>query len=114
VIVLPPDLQIQFEKLKPFTQRVIETVFAIPPGQVMSYGEVAKAVGSPRAARQVVRVLSSCSEKYALPWHRVVNKDRCVALKDPRLAMEQIARLRSEGLSVTDEGQIGQRVPWEK
>ncbi len=59
----------------PFTQRVIDTIKNIPIGQVMTYGEVARAAGSPRAARQVVRILHTLSESEALPWHRVVNKD---------------------------------------
>lgn len=59
----------------PFTQRVIDIIKTIPSGQVMSYGEVARAAGSPRGARQVVRILHSLSETEGLPWHRVVNKD---------------------------------------
>lgn len=60
-------------KLNLFTERVIRIIGAIPSGYVMSYGQVAAAAGSPRGARQVVRVLHSMSEKYALPWHRVIN-----------------------------------------
>jgi len=95
-----------FTKLTAFTQQVILAVRAIPVGQVRSYGDVAALAGSPRAARQVVRILSSCSAKYELPWQRVVNKAGSVALKDPALALEQIARLRGEGLHVTDAGQV--------
>ncbi len=59
----------------PFTQRVIDTIKAIPLGQVMTYGEVARTAGSPRGARQVVRILHSLSDVENLPWHRVVNKN---------------------------------------
>lgn len=59
----------------PFTQRVIAIIKEIPTGQVMSYGDVARAAGSPRGARQVVRILHSLSETENLPWHRVVNKN---------------------------------------
>ena len=39
----------------------------------MTYGQIATLAGSPRGARQVVRVLHTLSEKYKLPWHRVIN-----------------------------------------
>ncbi len=56
-----------------FTERVIRIIQGIPAGHVMTYGQVAAAAGSPRGARQVVRVLHSMSEKYNLPWHRIIN-----------------------------------------
>lgn len=64
-----------------FTQRVINVIKSIPRGKVMTYGLVAKAAGSPRAARQVVRILHSMSEKEKLPWHRVINSEGKIALK---------------------------------
>jgi methylated-DNA-protein-cysteine methyltransferase related protein len=56
-----------------FTMRIVNIIQAIPPGYVMSYGQVAAAAGNPRGARQVVRILHSMSEKYELPWHRIIN-----------------------------------------
>ncbi|MFJ7935316.1 MGMT family protein [Sporosarcina sp. NPDC096371] len=56
-----------------FTERVIRIIQGIPAGNVMTYGQVAAAAGSPRGARQVVRILHSMSEKYQLPWHRIIN-----------------------------------------
>lgn len=56
-----------------FTKRVIRIIQGIPTGHVMTYGQVAAAAGSPRGARQVVRILHSMSEKYHLPWHRIIN-----------------------------------------
>ena len=93
-------------ELSEFTRAIIGAVRAIPAGEVSSYGAVAAAAGSPRAARQVVRVLASCSGKYALPWHRVVNKAGCIALKDPALALDQLARLRAEDVEVSDSGRV--------
>lgn len=48
----------------------------------MTYGQVAAAAGSPRGARQVVRILHSMSEKYQLPWHRVINIKGEISLTD--------------------------------
>lgn len=56
-----------------FTERVVRIIQAIPPGYVMTYGQIAASAGSPRGARQVVRILHSMSQKYNLPWHRVIN-----------------------------------------
>lgn len=68
--------------MQPFTMQVIEVILSIPEGKVMTYGQVARAAGSPRAARQVVRVLHSMSSKYSLPWHRVINAQGEIAVKD--------------------------------
>jgi len=64
-----------------FTQRVLSIIKSIPRGKVMTYGLVAKAAGSPRAAWQVVMVLHSLSQKEKLPWHRIVNSKGEIALR---------------------------------
>ena len=50
-------------------RRVAELVEAIPPGLVMTYGEVARAVGT--SALTVGRILNK--HGHALPWWRVVD-----------------------------------------
>lgn len=57
----------------PFTDRVVRMIQQIPPGRVMTYGQVAAAAGNPRGARQIARVLHSMSAKHDLPWHRIIN-----------------------------------------
>lgn len=66
---------------EPFTKKVIELIREIPEGRVVTYGFIAALAGNPRAARQVARVLHSCSRKEGLPWHRVVNRDGRISLK---------------------------------
>lgn len=84
----------------PFTQRVIDVIKSIPAGQVLSYGDVAKAAGSPRGARQVVRILHSLSEAENLPWHRVVNKNHEITA--PGMTAEiQKKLLEDEGVFLT-------------
>lgn len=90
--------------LQPFTLKVIEIIQAIPAGKVMTYGQVANAAGSPRGARQVVRILHSMSEKHNLPWHRVINAKGEIALKDGR--NEQRILLEGEGIEVSSENRI--------
>lgn len=82
--------------MQPFTQCVIETVGAIPMGRVMTYGEVAAVCSSPRASRQVVRVLHTYSRTLGLPWHRVVPKSK--VLPETPFIEEHKARLEAEGI----------------
>lgn len=92
--------------MKPFTENVIKLIKSIPPGEVRSYGEIAKQAGHPRGARQVARILHSMSAKYDLPWHRVVNVHYHVSLPEGEGRDTQIMLLRQEGVKVDDEGQI--------
>ncbi|WP_211748915.1 MGMT family protein [Paenibacillus sp. Marseille-Q4541] len=84
--------------MQPFTAQVIEIIKSIPEGKVMTYGQVAALAGSPRAARQVVRILHSMSEKHRLPWHRVVNKQGEIALSDEWHRSLQQSLLEEEGV----------------
>ena len=52
-----------------FVSRVLEVVESIPEGKVMSYGDVAAAIGS-RAARGVGQVMAYYGG--GVPWWRVV------------------------------------------
>lgn len=73
-------------------ERVRAVVAAIPPGRVLSYGDVAARAGL-RSARLVGRIMAEDSAD--LPWHRVLRADGTVA---PHIAREQLARLRAEGV----------------
>ncbi|MFB6365209.1 MGMT family protein [Paenibacillus elgii] len=92
--------------MNPFTQRVLEIIREIPEGQVMTYGQIAGLAGSPRGARQVVRILHSSSGKYGLPWHRVVNARGEIAIRQEESRMLQMLYLRDEGVEVEDNGQL--------
>lgn len=92
--------------MTPFTEKVIAIIRSIPEGRVMTYGGIARAAGSPRAARQVVRILHSMSSKYKLPWHRVVNAAGRIALTDDESSSLQQLFLLSEGIVFDDKGVI--------
>ena len=92
--------------MQPFTERVIEIIKNIPEGKVMTYGQIAREAGSPRAARQVVRALHSMSRKHRLPWHRVVNAKGQIALKEDDSYTEQLFSLESEGIQIGLNGII--------
>jgi methylated-DNA-protein-cysteine methyltransferase-like protein len=86
--------------MQPFTQHVISVIQSIPEGRVMTYGQVAALAGSPRAARQVVRILHSSSRKYNLPWHRIVNAKGEIALHDEESRFLQKRYLEQEGVEL--------------
>lgn len=78
-------------------RRILQVVAAIPPGRVMSYGEVARRAGFPRGARLAAAALRGANEP-GLPWHRVVRADGRIALAPGSPAFrEQARRLRAEG-----------------
>ncbi|MFM1652838.1 MGMT family protein [Brevibacillus sp. B_LB10_24] len=89
-----------------FTERAVDIIKRIPPGKVMTYGQIAALAGSPRGARQVVRILHSMSRKHRLPWHRVINVKGEIGLKDDEFYTKQLLYLQGEGVEFTD----GQRV----
>jgi methylated-DNA-protein-cysteine methyltransferase-like protein len=82
---------------------VYAVVARIPPGRVMTYGEVALAVGMPRLARQVGGALHLLAEASDVPWHRVVNRHGRISTRCPEHSMAvQAERLRAEGVAVDD------------
>ena len=62
---------------KGFFEKVYEIVRQIPAGKVISYGEIARLIGAPGAARQVGWAMRACPD--ALPWQRVVRADGSIA-----------------------------------
>ncbi|QUG43326.1 MGMT family protein [Psychrobacillus sp. INOP01] len=92
--------------MNPFTEKVIHIIKSIPPGKVMTYGQIAKVAGSPRGARQVVRVLHTMSSKYNLPWHRVINVKGEIVIADEESAYSQKAMLEAEGVSFFADGRV--------
>lgn len=89
-----------------FTRRVMDIILRIPPGKIMTYGQVAAVAGNPSGARQVARILHACSEKYGLPWHRVINSCFRVSLRDG----EQEALLQAEGVLFDSKGRVDPEV----
>jgi methylated-DNA-protein-cysteine methyltransferase-like protein len=83
------------------TRRIVAVIQSIPRGKAACYRDIALAAGFPNGARQVARLLHSMSEKYRLPWHRVVKADGFIALPPDRGGSLQAGLLRSEGVEVS-------------
>lgn len=60
-----------------FFEQVYKIVERIPRGCVVSYGQIARMLGAPRAARQVGWAMRHCPDD--LPWQRVVMSDGAIA-----------------------------------
>jgi AraC family transcriptional regulator, regulatory protein of adaptative response / methylated-DNA-[protein]-cysteine methyltransferase len=58
-----------------FQGRVWDALRAIPYGATQSYGDVARAIGRPSAARAVARACASNPVSLVIPCHRVVRRD---------------------------------------
>ncbi|NMO23290.1 MGMT family protein [Pyxidicoccus fallax] len=78
-------------------------VRAIPRGQVRSYAQVALYAGRPGAARGVGMELSDLPTHDEVPWWRVIRSGGTLA---PAVAHEQARRLRAEGVTVHQRGNL--------
>ena len=70
-----PDTLLAESGLTAFQQRVLETTAKIAPGERLTYGELARRIGSPRAARAVGTALARNPFPALIPCHRVVRAD---------------------------------------
>ncbi len=88
-----------------FYAKVYEAVQKIPRGRVASYGQIARAAGSPRASRAVGYALHVNPDNSSIPCHRVVNREGRLA---PAFAFggldAQRLLLLSEGVEVSTDG----------
>lgn len=69
------DAPVDFSGLPAFTTRVLKACHQIPPGQTLSYGELAQKAGNAQAARAVGQVMHNNPVPLFIPCHRVVGSD---------------------------------------
>lgn len=60
--------------MKSFTEKVYSIVKKIPKGKVLTYKEVAKMAGNPKASRAVGNILHKNFDP-SIPCHRVIRSD---------------------------------------
>lgn len=58
-----------------FFASVYEVLRTVPRGRVVTYGQIARAIGAPRMARQVGYALHVNPKPGIIPCHRVVNRE---------------------------------------
>ncbi len=84
-----------------FSQAVYEYLKTVPRGKVVTYGMIARAIGHPRAPRQVGNALHHNPTPVVVPCHRVVNREGRLAPAFAFGGMEiQAALLEREGVKV--------------
>ena len=66
------DLPLELGNVPPFHRKVYAITRAIPPGEVLTYGEVARRIGEPGAARAVGQALGRNPFAPVVPCHRVL------------------------------------------
>ena len=91
-----------------FREQVIAAVRTIPRGNVVSYGQVAAVLGSPRAARQVGWALHTLDGDSKTPWWRVINSAGYISIKGNEISTPQAQKkfLQDEGVPVTEDLKI--------
>lgn len=87
-----------------FRQRVESLVAQIPPGRVMTYGQLAALCGNARAARIVGGIAHFGDSD--LPWQRVVNKQGGLASGYPGGRQGHRQVLEAEGVAVSDDYKV--------
>ena len=98
-----------------FFDAVYEIVKQVPEGKVVTYGDVARAIGSPRASRQVGWALHCNPQQGVIPCHRVVFADGSLTSGFAFGGIDiQKAMLLSEGVEVSDDYKINlKKFRWE-
>lgn len=61
--------------MKTFKEKVYAVVAKIPKGQTMTYQQVARLAGSPKAYRAVGNIMNKNPDTAKVPCHRVVRSD---------------------------------------
>ena len=73
----------------PFEHRIWEALMEIPFGETASYGEIARAIGEPLAARAVGRANAVNPIALVVPCHRIIGSDGSLTGYGGGLRMKQ-------------------------
>ncbi len=85
--------------MKYFKEKVLEVVKNIPKGSVMTYKEIAIAVGSPKAYRGVGTLMKNNYDE-SIPCHRVIRSDGKIGEYNRGGEKEKIRKLKEEGCDI--------------
>ena len=83
-------------------REALEIADSIPPGKVMSYGQIAELMGRPKNARLVGKIMSMQDRFGNHPCHRVVNSAGRTVPGWP----EQRGLLEAEGVTFRKNGNV--------
>ncbi|GAA1854757.1 MGMT family protein [Myceligenerans crystallogenes] len=93
------DVPLDLSRVPVFDRRVYEVVRAIPPGETLTYGEVAARVGAPGAAQAVGQAMGRNPFPPLVPCHRVLAAGRKIGGFSARGgALTKLRMLEREGV----------------
>lgn len=99
------DVPIDVSGATPFARKVYAALRRVGPGELVSYGELAKAAGSPGAARAIGRAMATNPVPMIVPCHRVVSSaHRLGGFSAPGGQRTKVRMLFIEGV-ILDEAQ---------
>lgn len=95
----------------PLFELIYEVVRCIPPGKVATYGQVAKMLAQPQAARTVGWAMGAVPEGSDVPWQRVINSRGTISLPpgSPGASLQR-ALLEDEGVVFDAKGRVNLKV----
>lgn len=99
-----------------FSKMVIRLVGQIPPGRVSTYKQIATLAGKPQGSRGVAWILNSSSNRYKLPWHRVLGSSGRLSFPadSPSFRLQK-KRLSQEGVAFSKAGTVDlKQFQWNK
>ena len=80
---------------------VYRLVKLIPPGRVLTYGAIAKALRLRGGARTAGRAMGATPKGKGIPWHRVLGADGKILIREPYGSLQK-KLLESEGIPVVE------------
>lgn len=88
---------------KTYRERVYEIVRSIPPGKVMTYGQIAIILGEGYTARTVGYVMHGSDD--GVPWQRVINSQGKISTGRLSIPVNlQQSMLEQEGVVFSEKG----------
>ena len=82
-------------------EKIWQTVLAVPPGKVASYGQIADLAGLPGRARLVGKALGNTPNSMDVPWYRILRSNGQIAFPPgSEQAKHQTGLLQEEGVVV--------------
>lgn len=101
------DVPLDLSGLTHFQRQVLQTVMRVPRGEFITYAELARRIGRPKAARAVGRALGSNPIPIIIPCHRVLASDGGLGGYSGRDGVRTKARLlRLEGADLPPAGRL--------
>lgn len=91
-----------------FSERVIKIALSIPPGRVMTYGQIAKyAGGGAMASQSITSILGRAYQagEKRIPFHRIVYADGRIWI-DEKHRKARMALYKKEGIELDEKDRI--------